>query len=548
MPANRENEGDEAWFRQLAENIDEVLWVTDPTGGRILYVSPAYEKIWGRSCGHLYEAAHAWPDALHPEDRSRVEEAARDRRTLGAGLEEYRILRPDGSERWIRDRSYPVRGPGGEIQRVVGLAEDVTEGKNLNAQILRDQRLEAIGTLAGSIAHELNNILGPLLIAPLLLRDCAKTERDRQVLDLIDRGVRRSSAIIRQLLTFSRGTGGDRVCVPGAALLGEMVATVRETFPPSITVESHVPRELQSVLGDPAQLRQVLMSLCVNARDAMPVGGTLTLDGKNEELDAAGTRGHAPAQAGPFLALSVTDTGEGIPAANLDRIFDPFFTTKAPGHGTGLGLSAVVGIVRSHGGFITVKSAPGRGSSFVVHLPAAPAPSAAGTTPADDALPSGAGELVLVVDDEASMLTATRMLLELHGYRVETAGDGAAGLAIFLQNRDAIRVVLTDLMMPVMGGLPLIRALRAAAPGLRVLVTTGLSDQGSYDEIVAAGANGVLAKPFSPSDLLVGIQGQLRLARAELAPPVPAEGDRKGKPARRAGGPLKPRPKSPEAP
>jgi len=538
----------EARFRQLAENINEVFWITDPTRAQVLYVSPAYEKIWGRACDQLYATPHPWPDAIHPEDRARLAEGAKGRPMPSPDQEEYRILRPDGSERWIRDRAFAVHAPGGELHRLVGVAEDITESRDLSAQFLRAQRMEAIGTLAGGIAHDLNNILGPMLIAPLLLKDCAKTERDRQLLDLIDRGARRSSNIIRQLLTFSRGSGGDRVRVQWAPLLGEMVGIIRETFPRNITVESHAARDLRSVLGDPTQLHQVLMNLCVNARDAMPEGGKLTLLARNEELDAAAVRGHAPAQAGPYLALSVTDTGEGIPAENVDRIFDPFFTTKTRDKGTGLGLSTAVGIVRSHGGFLTVKSAPGRGSTFIVHVPAAPAASAGEAVPEGEALASGSGELVLIVDDEAPMITATRMLLEMHGYRVVSAGDGAEGLAVFLENRDAIRVVLTDLMMPVMGGLPLIRALRAAEPNLRVLVATGLNDQGNYSEIMAAGANGVLAKPFSPSDLLVGIQGQLRLAQAGSAPPASAATGRKAKPRGRTAAPVKPRPKSPAGP
>ncbi len=503
----------EARFRALAENIQEVFWITRPNRPGMDYVSPGYERIWGRTCASLYAAPLEWLQSVHPDDRDRIQAAVKAKQEAGTYDEEYRILRPDGSERWIRDRAFPVRGPDGTLQHMVGVAEDITESKRLHEQFLRAQRMEAIGTLAGGIAHDLNNILAPVLMVPALLRGAIKTESDQKLLDMIEQGAQRGSSIVRQLLTFSRGSGGERVSVQLRHLVKEMVGIMRETFPRDIAIEESAARELWPVLGDPTQLHQVLMNLCVNARDAMPDGGILRLAAQNLELGPADVQPHPQAKPGRFVALSVADSGHGIPAEIVGRIFDPFFTTKPPSKGTGLGLSTVLGIVRSHQGFITVASAPGQGTTFTIHLPAANGDGADPGGAQPEVLPRGRGELILVVDDEAPIRAATRLTLEKHGYRVLTAGDGAEGLAAFLRNRGTVRLVLTDVMMPVMGGLGLIRALRAANPQIKVVATSGLNDQASYTELKAAGVDDILAKPCGPRELLEVLQAQLEAGR-----------------------------------
>jgi len=496
-------------FQQLAENIREVFWMTDLAKQEILYISPAYEIIWGRTCASLYAAPQTWMEAIRPDDRERVERARRTKQGLGTYDEEYRILRPDGTERWIRDRAFVVRDANGSIKRCVGVAEDITESKKLQEQFFRAQRMEAIGTLAGGIAHDLNNILAPVLMAPVILRETARSDQERRLLDMIEQSGKRGSNIVRQLLTFSRGASGERVSVQLRTLFQEMSEIIRETFPKHITFQKAVSRDLSPVLGDPTQLHQVLMNLCVNARDAMPDGGILSLDARNVELTAEDVASHPAAKPGPYVALSVTDTGEGIPPEIIDRIFDPFFTTKSPTKGTGLGLSTLLGIVRSHQGFTTVASKVCRGTTFTVYLPAVAADSRFPFQPASGALPRGHGELILVVDDEEPIRSATRLMLEHHGYQVETAADGAEALATFALNREAIKLVVTDVMMPVMGGIPLIRGLRALAPKLKVLATSGLTDQESYAKLKAVGVDGIIAKPCEPLELLQAIRGQL---------------------------------------
>jgi PAS domain S-box-containing protein len=503
-------------FRQLAENIREVFWITDFGKRGIIYISPAYEVVWGRTCASLYAAPQTWLESVRPEDRERVERAMKTKQAQGTYDEEYRILRPDGTERWIRDQAFPVREADGSINRCVGVAEDITESKALQEQFFRAQRMEAIGTLAGGIAHDLNNILAPVLMAPVLLRESARTDQERRLLDMIEQSGKRGSNIVRQLLTFSRGTGGERVSIQLRTLAQEMGEIMRETFPKDITVRKEVARNLYSILADPNQIHQVIINLCVNARDAMPDGGTLTLGAKNVELTAEDVGTNAPAKPGPHVALFVTDTGQGIPPEIIDRIFDPFFTTKGPTKGTGLGLSTVLGIVRSHQGFTTVASKVGKGTTFTVYLPAVAADNQRPVSPAGDAIPRGHGELILVVDDEEPIRNATRSILEHYGYRVETASDGEEALATFVVNRDTVKLVLTDLMMPVMGGIPLIRGLRAMNPKLKVLATSGLMDLENDAKLKAVEINGIIPKPFDALELLTAVHAQLETDDAAL--------------------------------
>jgi CheY-like chemotaxis protein len=295
-----------------------------------------------------------------------------------------------------------------------------------------------------------------------------------------------------------------------------MTAFMKATFSGNIIVEQRAARDLRPVLGDPTQLQQVLMNLCVNARDAMPHGGKLSLAAKNVELSEAGAREHPPAKPGPYVTVTITDTGEGIDPEIVGRIFEPFFTTKPANKGTGLGLSTAQGIVRSHQGFISVVSKPGLGTSFTLYIPAAAVVSEPVAAPATDAPPRGQGELILVVDDEASLVTTTRLILEWNGYRVVTASNGGAAIAVFLEHREKVRVVLTDVSRPLLGGGGLTRALLALDPKVRVLATTGLDDDNIQNELRAAGVSGFLPKPCGPRELLEAIHAQLAAPAASV--------------------------------
>jgi PAS domain S-box-containing protein len=501
MAAEAELRASEERFREVVENINEVFWMTDATKNRILYISPGYEKIWGRPAAELYRAPNVWIDAIHVDDRARVLEAARTKQASGQYDETYRIVRPDGTVRWIHDQAYPVRDPDGGVSRVVGVAEDVTENKKLEEQFLRAQRMEAIGTLAGGIAHDLNNILTPMLMVSGMLMPKLTDPEDQRLLNIVEASAQRGSGIISQLMSFSRGSGGKRTSVQIRHLVKEVMEIARETFPKDIHIEGGVPARLWTVAGNATQLHQMALNLCVNARDAMSDGGRLTLGGRNLEMDEKEARLHAEARPGRYVLFTVSDTGTGIPPEILDRIFDPFFTTKQPGKGTGLGLASVAGIVKGHGGFVTVYSEPGRGSTFRVYLPAESGP-AAPEEPRKTGAPAGRGELVLFVDDEVNIRESVTAMLERHGYRVIAVANGERALLELNARRNEIRLVLTDMMMPEMGGLALVRALRTIAPHLPVIACSGVPHEHELNKIGDARIGAFLSKPFDASTLL----------------------------------------------
>jgi nitrogen-specific signal transduction histidine kinase/ActR/RegA family two-component response regulator len=405
-----------------------------------------------------------------------------------------------------------VQDAHGETAKIVGVAEDVTNERDLEARLLRTQRLEAIGTLSSGIAHDLNNILAPMLMATGLLRSEATGLPNRELIDMIESGAQRGANIIRQLLTFSRGIEGERAAVQPRHIINEMAAIARETFPRNIVVGQDVARELSLVSADATQLHQVLMNVCVNARDAMPDGGALMLSGHNVELRADALPGHPDAKPGRHVCIAITDNGHGIPAGVIDRIFEPFFTTKSVGKGTGLGLSTVLGIVKSHGGFVTVDSAPGRGATFSLYLPALETSATVVSSGAAESPLRGAGQLILVVDDEGSIRDVASAALRQWNYRALTAGDGEQGLALFLQHRSEVKLVLVDLMMPVMGGSTLIRKLWEYDPALKVIAMSGMMPEEQRAELVALKVNEPLMKPFASEDLLA------RIARALSGP------------------------------
>lgn len=492
-------------FRQLAESISEVFWITDVGKTRMLYVSPAYEKIWGRTRASLYAEPSAWLEAIHPEDREEIR-----RRLPGQEQQEYdvtyRVLRPDGSLRWIHDRAFPVRDASGVVYRVVGLAEDVTERKAIDAQFLRAQRMESLGTLAGGIAHDLNNVLTPILMAVDLLRLNRDVRLRERALESIEECARKGAEMVRQVLSFARGLEGRRVEVEVESLIREVAGIANDTFLKAIDIRVEVAPDLPRVTGDPTQLHQVLLNLCVNARDAMPRGGVLWIRATRRHLGQADVASHTGVEPGQFVAVAVQDTGTGMPPEVLDRIFEPFYTTKEPGRGTGLGLSTSLAIVRSHGGFFDVTSREGSGTEFTVYLPAAASAGAPGEAAHREEAPRGHGELILVVDDEALIREVTRQILEAYGYRVELAANGEEGVAQYARLRGDVALVLTDMMMPVMDGAALIAAIHALDPAARIIAVSGLTvDPGLPPEANVRH----LTKPYSRQELLQAIQSMI---------------------------------------
>jgi len=389
----------------------------------------------------------------------------------------------------------------GEKKVISTLVRDLTEKKAMEAQFLRAQRMESIGLLAGGIAHDLNNILTPILInTDLLVR--AFPEQGQQMLSSIAASAQRGADIVKQILTFSRGMEGEYQFLSPKYVLKEMEHLLQETFPKSITIATEIRKDLWSLQGDPTQLHQVLLNLCLNAKDAMEKGGKLTLSAENLALDEAYAGMHPSAQAGPYLLFTVADTGKGIPPEHLDRIFDPFFTTKERGQGTGLGLSTVHGIVKGHGGFLNVYSELGRGTQFHVYLPASPTAEMAKAEKERDPLPWGQGELILVVEDEASIREITQAALEACGYQVMTAADGSEAVALYAQHGKEIRTVITDMAMPIMDGPATIRALQKMNPKIKVIATTGMDADKVVSEMNREVVKAFLQKPFTAERLL----------------------------------------------
>jgi PAS domain S-box-containing protein len=493
-------------FRLLANAISDALWDWD-LGTDVIWWSEGFETLFGYARTEIEPTSESWTARLHPEDHDRV------MREINAFIDggkspwtsEYRFRRKDGSYALVRDRATAIRDEQGRALRLVGGMTDITDQKKLEAQYLRAQRMESIGTLAGGIAHDLNNVLAPIMMGlEMMKRDAAPAHG--KLLATIEASTRRGAELVRQVLTFARGMDGQRAALRLDPLLKELVKIAAETFPRTITIEREIETGLWPIQGDPTQLHQVLLNLAVNARDAMPHGGSLTFGAANLVIDEQYVRTSAEATPGQHVVISVADTGVGIPPDILPRIFEPFFTTKPVGEGTGLGLSTVHAIVKSHGGFITVQSEPGTGTTFRIHLPADPALRSASEHPFVARIPRGHGELVLVVDDETAVRVVTQQTLEAFGYRVLTAADGAEGVALFASHHDEIDLVLTDMVMPVMDGATAIAAIRRIRPSIRIIAASGFNAMRNGAPIVVEGVHHNLSKPYNADTLLTQIR------------------------------------------
>ena len=375
---------------------------------------------------------------------------------------------------------------------------------------MRAQRMESVGMLAGGIAHDLNNILTPIMLSIEILNTTTEDPEAKSILEIIEASAKRGADIVRQVLSFARGLEGERIEVQPDHLMRELESIIKDTFPKDIRLQFSVPNDTWTILGDPTQVHQILLNLCVNARDAMPNGGVLKIGVANCVLDAQCAAMNTQARAGRYVNFSVTDSGTGMPRDLLDKIFEPFFTTKELNKGTGLGLSTVLAIVKSHEGIINVCSEPGNGTTFKVYLPAMGKPSEAGKERPEQArLSRGKGEMVLVVDDEAPILAITSRTLQAFGYQILTATDGADAVAMYAQHRDEIAVVLTDMVMPVMDGAATIHALMRINPRIKIVGASGLNVNGGRTKESEAGIKHFLVKPYTARALLKTVRAIL---------------------------------------
>jgi len=492
----------EARLRQQAALLDitqDAVCVLTPDG-TVTYWNRAAETIFGWTADEALALGAERTLGLGCEDSLRAGLTQAAERATWSG--EMRTLTKSRRPVVTHTRANLVCDALGNRTGYLLVSTDITEQKQLEQQYLRAQRLECLGALASGIAHDLNNVLAPIVMSLDLLTETLRAREDQATLDLLQQSAQRGAGIVRQLLTFARGSEGTYVEVNTQYLLAELRRMIEQTFPRDIRFQISYPQDVWNIVGDATQIHQVLLNLCVNARDALPQGGRLSVVAENADIDAVYTRLNPEARQGRYVRLRVTDSGAGIAPEVLDRIFDPFFTTKGQGQGTGLGLATVQTIVRRHGGIIEVESVVGRGTEFRVYIPAV-----AGTADAPAAVPDaagarGRGELVLLIDDEPSIREIARGMLKLGNYDVITAADGNAGLEVLRARGPEIRVVVTDMLMPEMGGVAVLEAIRQLDSGVPLVTMSGLASE--HEEATRAAGRPVifLQKPFTGSDLL----------------------------------------------
>jgi len=473
-----------------------------------IFVRDLENKIlfWNKGAERLY-GWKAWEalgknatEFLCQETFSEIKELIKILVEKGEWQGELHQVTKSGKKIIVESRWTLVRDAQEKPKAILVVNTDITQKKQLEAQFLRAQRLESIGTLASGIAHDLNNVLAPILITAQLLETQLHDERSKRLLPILGINAKRGANLVKQVLSFARGLEGERTVIQVKHLILEINQIAKQTFPKSIEICNDTPQYLWTVSGDATQLHQVFMNLCVNARDAMPNGGTLSISAENLFIDENYARMHLDAQVGPYIVITIADTGTGIPPEIVNRIFEPFFTTKELGKGTGLGLSTVIGIIKSHGGFVNVYSQVGRGTQFKVFLPAM---EAIETQEAENLeLPKGHGEVILVVDDEVAICETTKTTLETYNYKVLTASDGIEAVALYVQHRQEINMVLIDMMMPSMDGPTTIRTLQKINAKVKIIAVSGLAASDKVSVALDAGVKAFLSKPYTAQELL----------------------------------------------
>jgi len=506
----------EARIRQQAALLEAshdaiLVW---HAGEGVQFMNPAAETLSGQK----YCQARSQPlgQVLRTRSPLDLQAAIREVSARGSWTGELTLLTSEGSPRHVASRWTALGDDSAGSKPILITCNDITEQKRLESQYLRAQRLESIGTLASGVAHDLNNILSPILMGTELLDVPDVDPQTHDVLAVIRQSAERGRDIVGQLLTFARGGPSQKGPVQPRHVLKEIGNLVRETFPKNIQIYVDYSGEPATVLADPSQLHQVLMNLCVNARDAMPEGGVLFVNLENRTLDEKAARVHPKARPIPYVVFRVADNGLGIPPEMLEHIFDPFFTTKPAGKGTGLGLATVLGIAENHDGFVTVESQVGQGTTFEVYLPASVAQLDPGTARRPAAAPRGREELVLIVDDEPAIVRLAETILRNQGYQTLAATSAAGALEHLDRQAGEIQIVLTDMMMPFTDGSQLIAAIRGSGCQVPIVAMSGVATEQFQQETIAQGVSGFLRKPFSAEQLFAAVGAAL--ASGNLAP------------------------------
>jgi PAS domain S-box-containing protein len=491
-------QSEEKYHTLIDKSQDGVFIIQD---GVIQFANEACARMAGYTVEEI--TGKDFREFISPEDLKMVAERYQRRQT-GEDVPreyEYHALHKDGRTRILVNMNVGLITYRGRVASM-GTVKDITEKKRLESQLLLAQRMESVGTLASGIAHDINNVLTPIMLSQELLQERLTDEESQRLLNTIERSTQRGANLMKQVQSFAKGAKGERNVLQMSQIISEIREIAEETFPRNIEIRTDIPKDLWTISGDATQLHQVIMNLCVNARDAMSNGGILRISAENLLIDEDYAHINTEAKIGPYIVITVSDTGAGIPPEVINRIFEPFFTTKEHGKGTGLGLSIALGIVKSHGGFISVYSEVGKGTAFKVYLPAITTP---GTLKAQEhqyELPAGHGESILVVDDEAQILEATTKILEKHGYKVITANNGEEAIALYLQHRDEIKFVLMDMMMPVMDGPASIRELHKVNPEIKIIAVSGLTETDKLTNVADVHVYGFLPKPYTAERLL----------------------------------------------
>ncbi len=493
----------EELVREQASMLDhahDAIIVRDINTRQITFWNQGAERLYGwtsseavgQNLGELIFAERNAPDTVTGE-------------LLRAGewRGEGRHVTKAAKELMVSSHSTLVRDASGMPKSALIINIDITEQKKLEQQFLRAQRMESLGTLAGGIAHDLNNVLLPIMMSIDLLKMTSSDERTGEILATIETSTRRGADMVQQILSFARGVEGRRAMIDPLEIIPDMQHLVQDTFPKNILFHAELPATLPMFLGDHTQVHQVLLNLCVNARDAMPDGGTLTVSADSLRMDEHAAAMHPDARPGTYVSIKVTDTGTGIPQEVVDKIFDPFFTTKELGKGTGLGLSTVLAIIKSHGGFLSVHSKPGQGTTFTVCFPVGVSPEDVMPEVPEAMHPRGHGELILIVDDEVAVLSITQQVLEAYGYEVLIAANGVDALSLYKLHQTSVAAVLTDMMMPLMDGAATIRALRQMKSTVKIIAASGLASDGSSAR--ALGVKLFLPKPYTAQTVLMAL-------------------------------------------
>ena len=486
----------------LLDNAQDAILVRD-LDDNILFWNKSAERIYGWQAVEII--GKNIKETMYKTSLNQYLEAKRAVLATGEWQGELKQLTRDEKEIIAESRWTLVRDDRAEPKSILVINTDVTEKRKVEAQFLRAQRMESIGTLASGIAHDFNNLLSPILMSIQLLQLKINDEEGQRLLAMLRASAERGAGLVKQVLSFARGVEGERITLQPRHLIKEIVKILDDTLPKSIEVEFEASEDLSLVAGDATQLHQVLMNFCVNARDAMPAGGTLKIRADNVHIDENYARMNLEAKPGRFVVITIADTGMGIPPAVINRIFEPFFTTKEHGKGTGLGLSTAMGIVKGHAGFINVYSELDKGTQFKIYLPAVDTPFSASVADLSAALPYGSGELILVVDDEIAIREITKGTLEAYGYRALTASDGTEAVALYAQHKDDIKIVLTDVMMPYMDGPLTISALKKLNPQVKIIASSGLPENIKLGEVNGS-VKRFLPKPYTAEKLLTTLR------------------------------------------